>query len=227
MLMKHKNQIATAIKAACDKHGLHFRDFLPNFPEEASNNYVIKYRGSTHFFGVSEDFPGFGVRYRPGHDVEHFSVDVLEFEDANSWIERWVDAFLEEENAPDLWEEFSRTQPISILITTNNEPLTREEQTKALQAIEDVKARILELESSNQEANEDLKAHIESHISHLKEASNRAGKKDYILMFQATVFNTITSWMLSPEDRSAIWLFAMEQIRIQLIPDMVIPGLPS
>ena len=234
MLKRQRNLVFEILRENCEKHQLNLSDFA--LEEGAFNfEYAVNYRKSDWQYRVIDTDNNKGgqvtlVKYKPAAtDSLTFSTRVfsVHFSDTTIHIDDWIEALAYEENALDLWDEFLGIQTTSTLKVTNNESLTREEQNKALRAIEEVKARILELESGNEEAKEELKAHIDTHFTHLKEAVTRVGKKDYVLMFQATVFNVITGWMLSPESRSAIWLFAMEQIRIQLIPDMVIPGLPN
>ena len=232
MLKRHKNQIFDTVRTSCKRYQLYFGDFNAVFGDDVEIlDYALAYIHDSAFtFTAFTDrvlFDGrFNLEYLPGESSLIEKIDVSDVVSTFEHIENWIAALAYELNEPDLWVEFAEPElNTDVLEVSDNEPLTDEEQTKALQAIEDVKARILSLEDSSQEAKEELEAHIDSHFAHLKEAVNRVGKKDYILMFQATVFNTITNWMLNPDSRSAIWLFAMEQIRIQLMPDM--PMLPN
>ena len=225
------NVIAKTFKDVCERHQVDYRgfDFEHTYRNEEEYKIVDK-KDRDIYFQVTKPNGIRIVEFYPGLQEESHKVGVGDFRTALQWIPQWIQVLAYEINEPNLWEEFARSQPDSFLESTDNELLTDEEQTKALKAIEDVKAQILSLENSSQETKEELKIYLDDKFAHLEEATTREDrprKKDYVLMFQATVFNAIAGWVFSPENRNAIWLFAMEQIRIQLIPDINISTLPN
>ena len=178
MLVRHRNQIFNALKVDCERYQVDFSgiDFLDN---ELNNDFTLKVRSHPlHFFEVIDGHSkGISLRFRPDKDSTYFETNLDNIENAFSWIEDWIAALAYEQNTPDLWEEYAKSQTANAFTTTDNESLTQEEQNKAVWAIENVKARILELESNNREADEDLKACIDSHFCPYRRSCYESGEE--------------------------------------------------
>ena len=225
MLKVRKNQVATALKTACDKYELAFSDFIRRIYEDINEYYLLaEKRNEANHFEVVKSFDlegGYKVTYRPGRDEIQVSVKYPSFESALSLIDDWIAALAYEKKIPDLWEEFAKLENTDLLEASDNEPFTQDEKIKAAQALNDVKVYILE--NGNYDA--ELTAHIDEKIAYLESKLSSVGKKDFTLLFMGALLGLVLNHVFSPDNVGDILNFAMEQIRIQLMPD--VPMLPN
>ncbi len=227
MRQKHRNQIAAVLKEVCDSHYLNFNNFSSSFTRY-ENHYTIRYKGSAYFFEVRSSSYNHVIGFYPGKDSIRDNKSVDDFEATFNYIKDWIPALIEEKNEPDLWEEFSKQQDTYILEATDNEPLAQEEQDKAVQILEDIQARIFELESSNEEATDNLAerlAEVEAELSLLKEAVADTKKGVFVRAIGGAIANLILRQVISPENVSDVWKFVMD--KIPLLSNIKIPGLTN
>lgn len=222
MLKKHKNQIARVLKSACDKHQLDFRNFTFQ-SEEDTNTYAIKDKlNDLYYFEARNHAKQYlYVIYKPGENEIKVSTLAANLEETFPSIEEWISALAYEKNEPDLWKELSQLQTTSALDTTNNDPLNQEQQAKALQILENIKAYVLE----NGNQMQDLEERLNTRFDYVEKAVTRLGRKDLIVIIMGAVLSVVMSQMLSSEDIAPFLSFAMEQI--QLLSDTNISALTN
>ena len=229
MIKLNRNLVHNTLLESCIKHDMNMDDF--NFLEgEDKYEFTIIYKESKWRYKVRKDEENkavYGTQHSPAFADSLISIDIyaihnLEgFSAALRQIDNWIKALAYEENEPDLWQERLEAQTNNVLDLTDNESLTEEEQVKAVQILEDIKAYILEYGNQSEE----LKAHLDTRFDYVESTVTRLGKKDFIVIVMGAVLSVVISQMLSPEDITPFISFAMEQI--QLLSDIDIPQLTN
>ena len=233
----HRNQVGEALKRTCVQYHLDHSYFkFTDYPN--NDGYLLSHRNSEFFYKVTDNSIAksnvidnkFMLEFRPSLNSyldSYRKDDIDSFELTLYFIETWIQKLSYEVNTPDFWEELAKSQTTNALEATDNEPLTQEEQTKVIQILDSLEARILELENAHQETKEELKAYLDKEIAEIKDASKILGKKWFINQVAGFITTSFLRQAISPENVEPILDFFMQQVRISLLASLNVPALEN
>lgn len=128
------------------------------------------------------------------------------------WFRIWLQCLRREIQTPDLWamalQEQSFLQRTSEMDASNT-PFTHPEQQRIASSLEEIKARLLEMQQFQHEQVE----YIESKFEEIKDASNRLGRKDWINSFVGYLLGICSTVTLEPTKANVIFQIATSALQ--------------
>ena len=114
-------------------------------------------------------------------------------------VAEWLDVVKREHEAPDLWAQLAVQgdvfgDAVSALEIANT-PFTADEKRRITQGLDEIKAQL----AAQHELSEQQLTAIDKGFAALKAASERVGRKDWVLMFGGMLMGIIGSAALPPE----------------------------
>lgn len=111
----------------------------------------------------------------------------------------WAEGVEEFMGTPDLWAELRREKKVLSGVeyeTMSNAPFSRDEQSRIAVQLRQVRDYLADrYPLSDEETSE-----VEVRLDEIEEATNRTGRKDWLLMFYGVMFTLIVTALLPPED---------------------------
>ncbi len=123
------------------------------------------------------------------------------------WEKRVVKA-ADRGKGPDLWEELKRSREFfesQAEQGTSNSPFTSTEQAEISARIKQAKEYI---RTSGEPTSEQI-SRIEARLDYIAEASERIGRKDWLMMFYGTVFNQMVTDTITPQVAQHIFVLVV------------------
>jgi hypothetical protein len=177
---------------------------------ESSGRHVLIHPSSNSKFDFAEGRIGYeGIIDVGGVIVGTFSRS--NWSQILSQIVEWAYDTVYEVDTPDRWEQLKNQS--NMLDQLNDEglgntPFTPAEQTEIAERLEEVKKRAKELP----DLSADQVAQIEQRIDEAAEASQRVGRKDWLLLLYGTAFNLIVTDLVPPNVVQGILSMALHGV---------------
>jgi len=166
------------------------------------NRSVITHGPSGSQFSVdSSQYDSHQHRFHPIE--QNIAAGITEELSAYSWeavteyIRRWARDVHEELEGPDLWAELRRERGIVAQLQregVSNAPFTEDERAEISGQLQEITKAI----KKNYSLTSEQMASIEQRLSESIRASERVGRKDWLLMFTGTAFNLIVTDIVPP-----------------------------
>lgn len=169
--------------------------------EQSDNEIQISHNNSGSIFKFTFIGTGHVDFYQVQSDVvdgHHLRFQTArEIDSVTPWITSWANEVKEAAYAPDLWSEMRRTRELAIEVQSTgyaNTPFTSDERRQIVIELEAVKEYVREELDLTREQME----HIDESLSHAAEATERMGRKDWLLLFGGTILNLIVTDTVTP-----------------------------
>jgi hypothetical protein len=171
--------------------------------QEVSAISVLIHFPSQFYYEFGPDYETFS----PGHETRVETV-----KDASSWLDRlsyvatWTGLLKREVEAPDLWSQhFSDIQVRDVVASSDvsNTPFSPSEKEQIALLLQDLKQKVFEAADIQTNQSEQIEA-INENVGYLKSATDRVGRKDWILMAISTVINVMTTALLPGNTAKAL-----------------------
>ena len=201
-----KNELLDRVQKA----GLSPPDF--QWEEEPSDqpnyNYKVSIlRHSTSKFYFKFDrrrTGGFTVKFSPAkYQLEATKGGIRDWPQVVVWFDNWL-TYLQEETAPDLWQQLQEYSPNESLVDTeriSNTPFTYLEVERILSDLDRIER---EIESSFSLQEQEL-AFVKRQIEYLKDGAKRQGRKDWFHTSIGVIATIAMGLALAPEKTKFLW----------------------
>jgi len=126
---------------------------------------------------------------------------------AKKWAQKVVEVVEEYANTPDLWAELGQSKSL-VAVPHENTPFNETEQAQIFGQIQQIKAYIL----ATYELTAEQLSDVEERLDHVEEASRRLGRKDWLLLFNGSVFSLILADLIPPQAAQHILVLALHGI---------------
>ena len=153
--------------------------------------------------------------YSPGTDNNHTTHKVThgEWWRTEDDINDWLAELRKEVDAPDLWNEFQQQKEFAASLvddgTDSDTPFTQPERKQIIEALDDIKKQLVNMRHWDvQQA-----AIIDNQFKHMEEASNRIGRKDWMLFIYGSIMSVLINLSVTPEQGHAIMALADSLMR--------------
>ncbi len=176
------------------------------------SNYLVSrlvHRSSDYYF----IFDGRLCIFSPGAgQAKVSSEDHLNWGEMLSRVDKWLTELRRELDAPDLWNQYKQQKQFATSVVRsqpNNSMFTEPERKRIAEAVEEVKVQLHSMHAWNaQEA-----AIIDRQFSHLEEALERVGRKDWLLLFYGGIMSVLINLAVTPEQGDRIMALAATLLR--------------
>jgi hypothetical protein len=146
-------------------------------------------------------FGGFGVSISPGPEqrVQHYENGK---ETGDQLCQLWLQELREEVDAPDLWASVAEERVLSDAAATSadNRPFTESEQTLIARQLRELQSHVLEGQTLQVKQLE----FIEERFMYLTAASERIGRKDWLILALGTFVTIIVGAAFAPDQAKAL-----------------------
>lgn len=183
-----------AIFRAVEAGGLEARECTFDYGEEDSR--ITHVPSGSYFLLVGD--PGHYTATSVVGDSPHWPSDSFSWAKVEERVQRWAEDVKRDAETPDLWAELQRDR--EILTATRyedveNTPFTSDERAEIADELREIK----EFVRNTHLLSEAKTLSLEAKLDHLEAATDRVGRKDWLLLFLATMFSVIATDLL-PQD---------------------------
>jgi hypothetical protein len=169
--------------------------------EQSDNEIEITHTSSGSIFKFTFIGTGHVDSYQVQSDVvngHHLRFQTArEIDSVTPWITSWANEVKEAADAPDLWAEMRRPRELAIEVQSigyADTSFTSDERRQIVIELEAVKEYVREELDLTREQME----RIDESLSHAAEATERMGRKDWLLLFGGTILNLIVTDTVTP-----------------------------
>jgi hypothetical protein len=179
----------------------------------------LEHRDSGFYFlfdhGRDSAYGSHFLECHPGEDIPVYREYSGGWDTLKQSFLTWLRSVKRELETPDLWSQLAN-EPALIAVVSNlppgNEPLTAEEQTKVADAVAEIRAYLKEREVLDEQRWNSVDEKLDSII----EASQRLGRKDWILLTVGSLVSIFVSGAFAPDQAAVYFQFAMNVFRAAL-----------
>ncbi len=208
LLPSQTNDVLRTIQLAeLDPNEFYWREVIGNFSTEPVPAIV---HAPTRYFFMFDWDRQHVASYSPGGDSPTETFRTTSWENQLGAVGKWLLYLAREYHAPDLWGELEKQRKLAAATAEPNDaeedrPFLVEEQALVARQLDEIKELLIRNEQLDTEGQRRLEAGIE----HLKDASRRMGRREWLTIFYGTVFSWALSGLVSPDNvRQAITLAA-------------------
>ena len=199
ILPSQKNDLLRLLTEA----GFNATDFqweeLPAGQGEDCSPAVLTHGPTGFYCKFAPDRSGSGrpytlIEYSPGQDNTVIQTRV---DSGYAWSEvvsRWMTALKTEINTPDLWASAANPIVQATTVDRGNEPFTAAERAQVVIFLQEIRQYIQPIPSVSSEQF----AIVEGKLQYLQDASERLGRKDWLLLFLGVLLSTAAQINMQP-----------------------------
>jgi hypothetical protein len=165
--------------------------------------------------GRDSAYGSHSLECHPGHDIPVYREYSGGWETLKQSFLTWLRSVKREQETPDLWSQLANEPALIAVVSSlppGNEPLTATEQSRISDAVGEIRAYLKERET----VDEQRWSAVDEKLDSIIDASQRLGRKDWVLLTIGSLVSIFVSGAFAPEQAAAYFQVAMNIFRLAL-----------